>query len=1431
MNEQEIFNEALEIVDVQSRSAFLDQACGADQQLRIQVDALLEEYEKSGEFLGIPVVEQMRRVSDATRVAPDDDSALESDLDLSFLEPAKVSGSLGSLGHYDIQELIGRGGCGIVFKAFDQRLHRIVAIKVMTPAMAATSPARKRFLREARATAAIRHENVVNIYAVEEAPLPFLVMEYIDSKTLQEVLDETGPLDLQTILRFGQMIANGLEAAHLKGLIHRDIKPANILIESGTGQVKLTDFGLARAADDASQSQSGIIAGTPLYMSPEQVQGYKLDQRSDLFSLGSVLYVMCTGRAPFRARSTLAVLKRVVDEQPRNIQEVISEVPDWLIAIINKLHEKDPANRFVSAQEVSDRLSGNSEVAALNNQFVEDSAPSVSTRVSRGPFPWMKIAAILILLLSSFGFTEATGITNVRGTVIHLFSPEGTLVIEVDDPGVSVSIDGQELVITGAGVKEIRMKPGQYQLQATKNGEVLKQELITLTRNGRQVVQVSQEPALAAAVPEVSKPELKTVDPDRRAAEYVLSIGGKVRVNDDSIKGESKLIVSNKDLPHDPFQLTHVFVNSNDKIDDSGLASFQGTKHLRNLEFTYCPHVSDAGFVYFRENHKLQMFHIWQLNVSGDCLKDLIDFSDLRDVRFGIIHAPAEKLSILQQFKSFQKLKTLMLSGTDANDSTLAMLSGARHVQQLNLEHTDVTDAGLVFLEQYQNLRFVYLNGAKVTAAGVKRLSEALPECKIEWLKPDDPDRRAAEYVLSVGGKVWVNKDSAFTDDNVIQTREKLPSEPFRLTHADLKTNPRVTDAGLEAFRGTKHLRGIYLTNSSNVGDAGVAQLKENNHLHEIHLWGTKVSGTGLKAFENCSEIIDFYIGYTRVTDADMPFFRNFAGWKTLRCIMISGLDISDEGIANLAGAPGLGQIHLERTKITDTGLLQLAKCPKLGLIWAYDTKLTRQGIERFIQARDGKCRVLWEEPETTKAPTASMSSTDLRWLPDAGQRAFFEEVARLDATDQVAAVSNKLMEINPGFDGKLKKKIEEGRVVGLSILAADHIAEIWPVRALPELTSLVCDATHLTHGKLTDISPLAGLPLTRVGVSNSSVSDLTPLKGMKLVHLYGTHTKIKDLSPLSEMPLKVLLLWSSPYVSDLSPLKGLRLTNLNLDFTQVADLSPLRGMELTNLAVHQTQISSLLPLSGMPLQELYCSNTRISDLSPLKGAPLNILHIENTQVSDLSPLAGMPLKKLCMEKTLVSDLSPLGHMPLEQLTLSLPLFQEQDEKLLNQLSLKHLGMNVNEVREAEVFWREWAAQKKAVEAFATAYAQEPASVRTKAILGKLREDANGVGLVPIVEEGVVTEVTLTLAPESQNISSLRMLNSLRRLTLKGGTPTLDLSPINSLPVESLVCSELQALRNRLILAEMTSLTTINGHAKLEYLQSIQPGSKTLPDK
>ncbi len=295
-----------------------------------------------------------RHDPDATLGEPheDDEESL-----LELLHPPTRPGALGRLEHYEVLEVLGKGGFGIVLKAFDDMLHRIVAIKIMAPRLASTSPARKRFLREARAAAAIRHENVVDIHAVAEQPIPYLVMEYIAGETLQQKLNRVGPIEVPEVLRIGQQVARGLAAAHSLGLLHRDIKPGNILLESGVEQrVKITDFGLARAADDASLTQSGYIAGTPMYMAPEQALGQKIDHRADLFSLGSVLYVMCSGRPPFRAANTLAVLKRVAEETPRPIPEIIPEVPEWLCAIIERLHAKSPADRFSLAKEVADLL-------------------------------------------------------------------------------------------------------------------------------------------------------------------------------------------------------------------------------------------------------------------------------------------------------------------------------------------------------------------------------------------------------------------------------------------------------------------------------------------------------------------------------------------------------------------------------------------------------------------------------------------------------------------------------------------------------------------------------------------------------------------------------------------------------------------------------------------------------------------------------------------------------------------------------------------------------------------------------------------------------------------------------------------------------------------------------------------------------------------
>jgi serine/threonine-protein kinase len=316
---------------------------------------------------------------------------------LDFLEPASEPGRLGRLGRYDVVELLGRGGMGMVLKAFDPALNRFVALKVLAPQWAGSDAARLRFGREGRAAAAIRHENVVAIYGVEEIDgLPYLVMEYVHGVSLEQRLEQEGTLELREVLRIGMQIADGLAAAHKQGLVHRDVKPGNILLENGVERVKITDFGLARAIDDASLTQSGVIAGTPLYMAPEQARGEAVDHRADLFSLGSVLYALCTGRAPFRAPTTLAVLRRVCEESPRPIQELNPEVPDWLAEIIAVLHAKEPADRFQSATELSQLLSW--RLAHLQHPATVPEPPPLAKRRrsrSRRRWVWVTLAALL----------------------------------------------------------------------------------------------------------------------------------------------------------------------------------------------------------------------------------------------------------------------------------------------------------------------------------------------------------------------------------------------------------------------------------------------------------------------------------------------------------------------------------------------------------------------------------------------------------------------------------------------------------------------------------------------------------------------------------------------------------------------------------------------------------------------------------------------------------------------------------------------------------------------------------------------------------------------------------------------------------------------------------------------------------------------------
>jgi serine/threonine protein kinase len=324
------------------------------------------------------------------------------DASLSFLESASDSAYLGRIAHFDVMRVIGRGGMGLVLEAFDSRLQRNVALKVLDPEFAEDDVARQRFCREARAAASITHENVVAVHQVEksgEGGLPYLVMQLVSGESLEQRLSREKQLPLREIVRIALQAAQGLAAAHAIGMVHRDVKPGNILLETPNDRVKLTDFGLAHVADDVKLTRTGFVSGTPLYMAPEQALGEATDHRSDLFSLGAVMYEMCAGRPPFAGNSALAILKQIADVKHRPIRELNPATPEWLAETVDDLLAKKPSDRIQSATHLVELL----EFESALLKTTSDDVPTVCVieqrkRVVRNRWIAVGVAATFLAL-------------------------------------------------------------------------------------------------------------------------------------------------------------------------------------------------------------------------------------------------------------------------------------------------------------------------------------------------------------------------------------------------------------------------------------------------------------------------------------------------------------------------------------------------------------------------------------------------------------------------------------------------------------------------------------------------------------------------------------------------------------------------------------------------------------------------------------------------------------------------------------------------------------------------------------------------------------------------------------------------------------------------------------------------------------------------
>ena len=256
-----------------------------------------------------------------------------------------------TVSHYKILQKLGEGGMGVVYKAQDTKLDRPVALKFLPHGLDTREPERSRFLQEARAAAILNHPNICTVHDVQDHEgEQFIVMEYVDGVTLREKIAE-GKLQTETSVGYAIQIAEALEEAHSKGIVHRDVKADNIMV-TAKNQVKVMDFGLARLKGSLRLTRTSSTVGTLTYMAPEQLRGEESDARSDIFSFGVLLYEMLTGQLPFRGEHEAAVIYAILNEEPDPIEKHLVEAPSDLVHILNRLLEKDPAERYQSMGEV-----------------------------------------------------------------------------------------------------------------------------------------------------------------------------------------------------------------------------------------------------------------------------------------------------------------------------------------------------------------------------------------------------------------------------------------------------------------------------------------------------------------------------------------------------------------------------------------------------------------------------------------------------------------------------------------------------------------------------------------------------------------------------------------------------------------------------------------------------------------------------------------------------------------------------------------------------------------------------------------------------------------------------------------------------------------------------------------------------------------------
>jgi Leucine-rich repeat (LRR) protein len=811
---------------------------------------------------------------------------------LDFLAPAEQPDELGRLAHYRVLRLLGEGGMGLVFQAEDTLLRRLVALKVLRPDFAQKPAAVQRFFREAQAAAAFKHEHIVTIHQVGQAgQVPFMVAELLPGEALEQRLQRKGSITPAEILRLGREIAAGLAAVHGRGLVHRDIKPGNIWLEAPTDRVKILDFGLARtAADETHLTQSGYILGTPSYMAPEQARGADLDARADLFSLGCVLYRLCTGRVPFMGKDIMSTLSALATETPPRVRDLAPSLPPALSDLTMKLLAKDPAQRPASAEAVIQAIQaierdppapGRIEPGTPAGRAMESTLPvlpaplpkpSATGQTSAAPVRGRWTVAAMLLIGAGVVAVGLALYGTFKDRIHALFqveTAEGTLIIETDDENVKVVIEQAGKVVTIIDLrtnKQVRLKDGKYVVKVDGRDDVeLDLKDFELKSGGTVIARVRlirkqpEDRAAPGPFPPLDPTWVQQVQA-MAPADQVKAVAAELRKRNPGFDGQVTPAIENDQVMGVQFRT--------DAVTD--LTPLQALPHLHALVATG----SAAGKGKLADLSPLKGLRLGTLFVGNNPIASLEPVRDMPLQEVALSHSQVKDVTPLRGAK---RLRTFNADFTPIRD--LTPLQGLP-LQNISLKGTPVADFRPLTKSPLRQLNCDFQPHRDAEALRAIRTLETINLQPAEkfWsdvdarLRQADAQRKAALWVLSVSGKLTILQGPT---DLEIASAVQLPKDEYLVAGVDLRRNRKILDDDLREL--------LPLTN-----------------LHVLQLAETTITNQGVKHLGELASLTFLDLDHTQVTDAGLEHLH---GLSKLQQLHLVGTKVTPEGVARLKAA------------------------------------------------------------------------------------------------------------------------------------------------------------------------------------------------------------------------------------------------------------------------------------------------------------------------------------------------------------------------------------------------------------------------------------------------------------------------------------------------------------------------------------------------